>query len=217
MPLSRRAFLASAGVVTGGSTLADRVAPATGILAEALTNYAESESGSQESSQAENAPIRAFNDEFRLMRDDRQTYDFEFETPVQVRYDAIIRWGNAQPGVDFLFFQSDEEFRAYLDGEAARYTNPGSLFGVANVNDYVFRVEPGRYHLAVDNSDWVSGFGEPLNGDPRDINETPSVPGDSASDGSDILGIDFEFEATEIESQSDTTGSSNSIDTGSQT
>ncbi|RNJ27106.1 hypothetical protein [Halosegnis longus] len=215
MPLSRRAFLASAGVVTGGSTLADRVAPATGILAEALGSHAESETES--TGQEDDGPVRTFNDEFRLMRDDRQTYDFEFDTPVQIRYDAIIRWGNAQPGIDFLFFQSDEEFDAYLAGERARYTNPGSLFGVASVNDYVFRAEPGRYHLAVDNSDWVGGFGEPLNGNPRDINETPNVPRGSASDGSDILGIDFEFEATEIQPPSETDGSSTSTDTGSQT
>ena len=208
MPLSRRAFLASAGVATGGSTLADRIAPATGILAEALRHTASQED-------QEDGPVRTFDDEFRLRRDDRETYDFSFETPVRVRYDAIIRWGNAQPGVDFLFFQSDEEFDAYLAGRRARYTNPGSLFGVANVNDYVFRVEPGdEYHLAVDNSDWTDGFGEPLNGNPRDINETPNVPAESASNGSDVLGIDFEFEATEIvQEQSTPDGSSNSSET----
>jgi len=194
MPLSRRAFLASAGVAAGGSTLADRVAPATGMLAEALRHTA-----SQEDQDDNDGPVRTFEDEFRLRRDDRQTYDFEFDTSVTIRYDAIVRWGNAQPGVDFLFFQSDEEFEAYLAGRRARYTNPGSLFGVANVNDYVFQdVDAGRYHLAVDNTDWTDGFGEPLNGDPRDINETPNVPGGSASDGSDVLGIDFNFQATEF-------------------
>ena len=210
MPLSRRAFLASAGVAAGGSTLADRIAPATGILAEALGRH----TASQEDQDDTDGPVGAFDDEFRLRRDDRETYDFSFETPVRVRYDAIIRWGNAQPGVDFLFFQSDEEFDAYLAGRRARYTNPGSLFGVANVNDYVFRVEPGDYHLAVDNSDWTDGFGEPLNGNPRDINETPNVPANSASDGSDVLGIDFEFEATEIvPEQSTSDGSTNSTET----
>ena len=192
MPLSRRAFLASAGVATGGGALTDRVVPATGVLSEALDGDTDSDASTQE-----DGPVREIDAEFRLKGGNRQTYDLTFDTAVQIRYDAIIRWGNAQPGVDLLFFQSDEEFNAYLAGERARYTNPGSLFGVANVNDYVFTADAGSYHLAVDNTDWIDGFGEPLNGDPRDVDETPSVPADAASDGSDVLGIDLEFEATE--------------------
>ena len=199
MPTGRRDFLINAGAALSGGYLS-RVAGEDRRWIAAVT---EAETGESTDTTADGATgdagtastVDSFDVEFSLSSGERRSWSFEYEAETTLTYDLIVRWGDAEPGADILLFDDAEEYRAYLDDYRARYIATGSVFGAANIDVRSLTVPPGTYHLVVDNNDWRKGFADSL-GTSNNVDGSTEVPANS-SDGSDTLGIEFSFTATQ--------------------
>ncbi|MCD2199075.1 hypothetical protein LPA44_04070 [Halobacterium sp. KA-4] len=83
-----------------------------------------------------------------ILEDQYYQFSWEWEESWEIEYEFVVRDG---PAVD-VFIAADSEFTHYEEGERFKYF--GDTLDSAGGSDTV-RLDPGSYHLVIDNSELV--------------------------------------------------------------